>query len=189
MKKTLLIIFVVIIGIILTFLLVMKNRQNLQQNSIPISETKTYTDPQRYFTITIPNTWQIQTNTAVAKTGIGTKQPTLHTIEIVTLASGEHGGITAQTYEEKPSCTALLKPNTTLAGLPASYDPVKKIWTLSTQTATFVIGSYYPGSARFHGSLGRVIPSTSQSEIDADQRVINSIITSFLPIRLQPPSC
>jgi len=172
----------------------MINQKNHRQVSVP--PIKTFNDPDNYFSIQVPSTWNTTSSNAVEKKGLGTDHETTHTIKIINFfSSAARVGVVVQIYEETPSCNDI--PNSpamheaVLAGLPAIFDPSRRMWILQTTNATFIITYAYPGVGGYHNPINRsgYVTPVPQAVRDADQHLVNSIISSFLPKNLQPLRC
>ena len=147
-----------------------------------------YKDPDNYFAITIPSSWnKIATyGNETKRTNIGQKTTKL---ELSVLSFQKNMGISILTYEGTPSCETVKKPNSKVAGLPAFYDPKQSMWIINTGNATYVITYHYPGVGLTHRP-SKILPTPMpQFQLDANQNTINSILYTFKPLNIQPLQC
>lgn len=183
-KKILVVCIVIIIIVFLSSIYIISSHNKRQM----IGE-KIYADPDAYYTMTIPTIMQTKESVAIGKTGIGTSNETTQKIELVNIATQSKVGINVSVYEGTPSCTNSKPTNAILNGFPASYDFSRRLWIINTTNATYLINYYYPGLPIFYNPRYLEVIPPPQSVMDADQKFINSIITTFLPKNSQPLRC
>jgi hypothetical protein len=180
-----LVVFIVLIGVYII------------SQYIILSKTYTYTDPDDYYSIKIPLTWRVDNSTGgMGETGVGTSHPVIEKIETKSFDSPNGIFIGVQVYEGKPSCDQKSKNNTTLSGLPASYDIFDGYWFLNTENATFGINYNYPGALISNpgGSLNPPQPNLLQlvSQIvllPINQQIVNTVVHTFHPKDLHTLKC
>jgi hypothetical protein len=159
---------------------------------------KSYSDPDKYFSIDIPATWKSSLTGLASIDG--------HKAEGINLSSDgstfydSQGAVVYVNVEEgQPTCSEVAmsqnKPNTTVGGLPATYRVDPGDWMLFTNSATFTISYIFPG-ANVVDSGGLMIPANapkpkpvSQDEIDAYQQMVNKIVNTFRPTNPKLLSC
>lgn len=150
-----------------------------------------YEDPDHYFTISIPVTWNREQAVGVGTTNIGTVYQRSQRVEVVHFSS-LNIGIAIQVVEANPTCADSIPMNkyttTKLSGLPALYDPSSTTWFLKTTNASYIIIASYPGGGgvfnkptqNVGGPVGKFIPQFIQ---DQDKELVTRIINSFHPLK------
>lgn len=180
----------IIIGIVCIIILgVAIYINSIRQANESFVAQKAYTDPDRYFAIKIPANWQDDITHGTGKRHVGTPQEAANTIELVTLSSGDGVGVHILIDEATPSCKDVEKANTILAKLPATYNPKHYSWSIYTTRATYTISYYYPGTGVYHRHMPIDSLPVSHSSMVENQKIIDAIIASFLPMNLEPVRC
>jgi hypothetical protein len=160
------------------------NKPNEQQQAPP--STIAYIDPANHYVISIPSNWTTTSDYGSQRTGISTTHEERIRTELTNLSSG-NVGLNISVYEKAPTCDRAEKPNTTLAGLTARYNPQHYSWTINTSDSTIVIGYYYPGAGVYHRRMSAA--PVSKSEMNANQQTINRIVSTLKLQASQPLQC
>lgn len=198
-KKLLVIIIVVILILIpvlsLLILQTHHNPKNVQSHatitSIKVkSVSNLQSDNWHVFTIDIPKNWQVSTSMQQGATGLNTKHPVIHQIEITQYYIPGQTGITVQVEQGQPVCPFTNPLTTTLAGLPASYNSLMNSWIIPTTNATINVSISYPGTEGFNPPMINAAPSKiPQSVVNQYQETVNNILKTFKINALKPFHC
>lgn len=152
-NKILLIVSIVMLTLVLISINVNShkstNPQTIPTPSQPVTKI-IYNDSDNYLTINIPLNWKRIIDFGSETRGLHTAQPTTTKLEVLSFSSPNKTGINVLVYEGIPSCANIQKSNTTLAGLPAYYDPKHTTWIINTANATYAIIYHYPGVGITH---------------------------------------
>lgn len=165
----------------------------LQQPKIAPSENQsvslhTYKDPQNVFTVSVPTNWTTKTSTASSTTGLHSAHPVQQSIQVTQLTKPAEAGLTMQVINGTPTCPAG-KPETTIAGLPAYYNPAIYTWTIPTTTNTILISAAYPGTNSFHQRRNQPVPTYSETTIAEDKKLVMTALASLKLNNLEPLPC
>ncbi|HLZ24856.1 MAG TPA: hypothetical protein VKQ30_22270 [Ktedonobacterales bacterium] len=169
--------------------------QILPGDAVVPASWQTYRDPAGYFTIRIPPAWRASAGTSQATMGDSTgsfstqnEDVTVGTNTYLLLGTGV--GIYVQpipnAYARQWMCRNTLGPlNTTLAGLPASYQ--SWTWLLDTSAAHFQISTSFPGGGSPHTSpvmTGKSLPPSPvpQATVSANEQLVQLVVSTFRPI-------
>jgi hypothetical protein len=181
----------IVFGIILVMLIISLVRyisaKEASVSQVPASTSKIYHDPGNHFTITVPSVWQATENTAINTTGLNTARPITQYSEINTLMSGEVG-VTVQVNEEAQVCDSTFMPNTTIAGLPAVYNPTHLSYTIQTTNAQYVLYTFYPGASILHAPASYHVQLTAGQKEEYENE-LQSILNTFKPLNTQLLHC
>lgn len=155
----------------------------LQQPKIaPANETgkvKTYTDPNKVFTISVPEPWSTKTSTASSTIGLNTSLPVQQNIKVTQFSKPAEMGVTIQVIDGIPTCPTNEKANATIGGLPAYYNQAIYTWKLLTTTNTILISAAYPGTNSFHGRDHEKAKTYSDETIANDKKLVMATISSL----------
>ena len=181
-------IVVIFLAMIVAALLQQPKVSPSEQNSPVV--LKTYSDPGKVFAVSVPSTWNITPSTATSTTGLNTAHPVKQTRQITQFTKPAEMGFTVQVMSGQPSCPLQEKLTTTVAGLPASYDPGTSTYTIPTTTATVLVSLAYPGTNSFHGPLQTTRPTPiPQATVAADKQFVFSLLKTLTFPTLKPFSC
>jgi len=141
---------------------------------------KIYSDSANLYKVKLPGDWKTSETNGQNTTGIGTQHRNSQKLEITQLYGPDGTGVTIQVYLGQPDCSQVKKPTTTFAGLPASFDPEIKLWSVATTNALYVINLYYPSINVFHGDLKSRAPTLPPQEIiNSDKQLAESVAATF----------
>ena len=167
----------IILLVVLLYYKTISDQQGQGAQEPVITSMKTFIDPADHFIISIPADWGTTTGNGGLKTGIGTAQEKIVRTEVTNIFSG-NAGLNVSVYEETPDCSKILKPNTTVAGMPAYFDALHYAWVINTTNSTIVAGYYFPGAGIYHRRIRNQTPPPS-SEMFANQKMVNEIISTL----------
>lgn len=188
-KRKLLISLALIIFLVLGAIFVLL-RQTPTQQQKPLPNQTTYTDQGKFFSIQIPRSWTTSADVAQGETGIGTDHMTTQNIEETQLGTNDGFGVAIQAYEGTPACPLSQPLTTTLAGLPASYDPLLNAWTIPTTKALIIVTIAYPGSNEIHHGLMQDIPTPVPAVVtEQNRKSIMNILNTLNLTNLVPFKC
>ena len=121
---------------------------NISKQNIPmrppahlVITKKSYSDPGNHFTVSVPSNWNSTSGYGNQTTGIGTAQEETTSLEDTNLSAGRVG-LNFSVYEKTPYCKTAEKPDTTIAGMPAYFNPQHYSWIINTTDSTIVLGYY-----------------------------------------------
>ena len=160
-----------------------------------------YADPGGFFSVALPNGWTVQRDTGT--TTMGDAQGSVTVQDVMDVFGGPPRGqktITVWIHvtpivndlERQMACPAghSAHDNTTVAGLPATYDPVFG-WLVDTNNASFQISYEYPN---WKGDIS--IPANAPTATpmppgfyEQGQQEMQTIIASFTPTPATPLAC
>lgn len=184
----LMLIIVGIVGVMLLAGWIQQPKSTSIQNA-PIS-MKIYKDPDNVYMLSVPSNWQQTKSTATSTTGLKTARAEQHTIQVTQFTKPAEMGVTIQVISGQPSCPLAAKPNSTLAGLPAFYNPANYTWTIPTTTQTVLVSVAYPGTNSFHHPPFKVQPTPfPAATVEADKQLVKSILNSLRFSELKPLMC
>jgi hypothetical protein len=185
-----------LIGTIVIIFLIMIVAAFVQQPKIsPVKQNppmvmKTYTDPAKVFSVSVPSTWSTTPSTATSTTGLKTAHPVTQTMQITQFTKPAEMGLTVQVLSGKPTCPLQEKLTTTVAGLPAAFNPAISTYTIPTQTATILVSFAYPGTNSFHGPLQASQPTPfPQATVAADKQLVFAMLKTLTFPNLKSFSC
>jgi len=192
LRWVLLVIMCVGIVVILLIIKLYLSKSSSIHTSVHKSVTNNeYHDRGNYFHIQIPKNWQTSEDIAQSTTGLHTSKQATHNIEETQLELGHDTGIAINVYEGTSPCPLSQPLTTTIAGLPASYDPILDQWTIPTTQATITVTISYPG-----GSNSMIQPGFSQevtipppSVVAQNKKNIMEILKTLKLANLVPLKC
>ena len=159
------------------------------QTEKPVTMQK-YIDPENVYTVSVPSNWTKSNTTATSTTGLKTGHPVQQDIKVTQFTKPAEMGFTVQVISGPPTCPLQNKPNTSLAGLPAFYNPANYTWTISATTATVLVSIAYPGTNSFHRPLTQAqAPPYPVVTINADKALVRSMLNSLTFPELRPLTC
>jgi hypothetical protein len=151
---------------------------------------KTYHDPDNTFSVQFPSNWTTRRSAATNTVGIKTGNPQSQEVIVTQFSVPAEMGVTVQTYKGQPTCPFAKPLNTTLAGLPTTYDEAHQQWIVPTTNATIVVSIAYPGNGGFKGPVMQSQPTVvPQSTIEADKKLLEKILSTLKLSNLKPFSC
>lgn len=194
-------IILVIVGILLWNSVSKKientNRINHGPGKYSQEQWKTYKAPDGDFSISIPSSWPVSPFTDGGTTS-GTDssgKTSMYTTKTVVLGipyNTTSDFINLNIRINKPASDACWPdtPNKNISGFPAFYDDTVGQWYINTNKAMYNLAPSFTGDDGFVSHpLAYVPPSVSQNFIDANQAIINKVISSFKPLNQTPYSC
>lgn len=176
--------------------------------SISNQHVRHYEDPDRYFSLDIPNSWQVSHQVGTITTGPDNDHLNGYDVEMfafmskpVNYSEPNDANILFVEVWRKGQCLDNYKPNTTLAGMPAYYDGTS-MYEINNNTASIRLYEHVPGEKEENfselesnpgGALMRTIPPTPTTPphnlIAHNRMILNGIVSTFKPTSTTPASC